>query len=220
MSLHILGPGFSTFVRSVRLYCEEKSLDYTYGLEIDGHTIALRSPEHLALHPFGKIPVLLHGERRIFETTAICRYLDEAFPQSSLQPLDLARKVEVDQWSATLALYVDDRLIRRYLLLLVSPMQSSRPVDREALAASEPLVIQTLELLERQLGNCAFFCGVDYSMADAILTPMLDYLQRLPDSSVWLERKPGLHDYLRRMRLRPSGGKVLDEPGSGLRKGG
>ncbi|GAB3386346.1 glutathione S-transferase family protein [Azotobacter armeniacus] len=219
MSLHILGPGFSTFVRSIRLYCEEKSLDYTYGLEVDGHTIALRSPEHLALHPFGKLPVLLHGERRVFETTTICRYLDEAFPQLSLQPPDLAQSVEVDQWSAALALYVDDRLVRRYLLLFVSPLQPSRPIDREAVAASEPLVIQTLELLERQLGNREYFCGADYSMADAILTPMLDYLQRLPDSSVWLEQKPGLHDYLQRMRLRPSGGKVLGEPGPDHRNG-
>ncbi|MBB3102183.1 glutathione S-transferase family protein [Azomonas macrocytogenes] len=217
MSLHILGPGFSTFVRSVRLYCEEKLLSYTYGLEINGQTITLRSPEHLALHPFGKIPVLLHGERRIFETATICRYLDEAFPQSSLQPRNLAQRVEVDQWSAALALYVDDRLIRHYLLLLVSPMQPSRPVDREAVIAAEPLVIQTLELLERQVGIQEFFCGADYSMADAILTPMLDYLQRLPDSAVWLEQRPGLHDYLHRMRLRPSASKVLNEPNQSLR---
>lgn len=212
MKLHILGPGFSTFVRSVRLYCEEKTLEYTHGLKVDGRPIALHGAEHLALHPFGKVPVLLHGERRIFETTSICRYLDAAFPQSSLQPHDLAHRSEVDQWSAALALYVDDRLIRRYLLLVASPVSPPHPVDPAALAAAEPAVIQTLDLLARQLGERAFFCGAQYSMADALLTPMLDYLQQLPHSAVWLEQQQNLHAYLQRMRLRPSGQAVLGRP--------
>lgn len=211
MSLHIVGPGFSTFVRSVRLYCEEKSLLYTYGLEHDGYTIALRSAEHLALHPFAKMPVLLHGERRIFETTSICRYLDSAFPQSSLQPQDPVLRAEVDQWSAALAMYVDDRLIRRYLLLIVSPTQPGRPIDPLAVAAAEPAAIQTLNHLEQQLGSREFFCGERYSMADAILTPMLDYLQALPNLAAWFGQSPALYGYLRRMRSRPSGRTVLGD---------
>ncbi|MFD2838827.1 glutathione S-transferase family protein [Azotobacter vinelandii] len=138
---------------------------------MDGSSIARHSAEHLALHPFGKVPVLLHGERQVFETTSICRYLDAAFPQSSLQPHDLAQRTEVDQWSAALALYVDDRLIRRYLLLIASPIPPARPVDPEALATAAPAAIQTLDLLARQLGDRAFFCGTRYSMADALLTP-------------------------------------------------
>ncbi|ACO81261.1 Glutathione S-transferase [Azotobacter vinelandii CA] len=212
MKPHILGPDFSTFARSVRLYCEEKTLEYTHGLQVDGSSIARHSAEHLALHPFGKVPVLLHGERQVFETTSICRYLDAAFPQSSLQPHDLAQRTEVDQWSAALALYVDDRLIRRYLLLIASPIPPARPVDPEALATAAPAAIQTLDLLARQLGDRAFFCGTRYSMADALLTPMLDYLQQLPDAAAWLEQRQNLRDYLQHMRLRPSGRTVLGPP--------
>lgn len=36
MPLHILGPGFSTFVRGVRLCCEEKRLAYSYGMSLKG----------------------------------------------------------------------------------------------------------------------------------------------------------------------------------------
>ncbi|WP_223448505.1 MULTISPECIES: glutathione S-transferase family protein [Pseudomonas] len=212
MRLHILGPGFSTFVRSVRLYCEEKALDYTHGMHVDGNTIRFHSPEHMALHPFGKVPVLLHGERSVIETTTICRYLDEAFAHTSPRPADLAQKVKVDQWSATLAMYADDRLIRRYLLLLVSPAQPSGSIDRDAVAIAEPMAIQTLGLLAKQLDGQQFFCGADYSMADAILTPMLDYLERVPESAQWLKKTSNLRDYLFRMRLRQSGLNVLTEP--------
>ena len=43
-------------------------------------------PEHLARHPFGKIPVLDHGDLRLFETGAITRYLNDTLPGKSLVP--------------------------------------------------------------------------------------------------------------------------------------
>jgi len=41
--------------------------------------------------------------------------------------------------------------------------QPSRPIDREAVAAAEPMATQTLGLLEKHLGGQPFFCGADYS---------------------------------------------------------
>ena len=36
----------------------------------------LKQPDHMARHPFGRIPVLDHGDFRLYETQAILRYLD------------------------------------------------------------------------------------------------------------------------------------------------
>jgi glutathione S-transferase len=66
-SVHIFGPQFSTFVRSVQLCCEEKGISSTVGAHIDGQRVEFHGPEHQALHPFGKVPVLLHGERRLID---------------------------------------------------------------------------------------------------------------------------------------------------------
>ena len=33
----------------------------------------LRAPAHLALHPFGRVPVIEHGAFRLYETQAILR---------------------------------------------------------------------------------------------------------------------------------------------------
>ena len=38
--VHIYGPRFSNFVRSVMLVCEEKQLAYTVGFEVDGNNVA------------------------------------------------------------------------------------------------------------------------------------------------------------------------------------
>ena len=53
----IYGPALSTYVRTVRLVCEEKGAEYQL-VEIDIMTGAHKSPEHLARHPFGRVPCI------------------------------------------------------------------------------------------------------------------------------------------------------------------
>lgn len=214
MTLHIFGPAFSTLTRSVRLYCEEKGLAYTHGLVLDGMDVQMRSPEHLRLHPFGKVPMLLDGEARVFETTSICRYLDAAFPDTSLQPSEPLLRADVDQWSGALALYIDQVLVRRYLLLVASPV-SRAPAAPSAIADAADAVAEMFRLLEHRIAGREFFCGANYSMADAILTPMLDYLQQLPAGAGWFKENPQLAEYLQRMRDRPSARAVLTPPKRG-----
>ncbi|HEY6611922.1 MAG TPA: glutathione S-transferase family protein [Pseudomonas sp.] len=210
MALHIYGPAFSTLVRSVRLYCLEKGLTVGSGMSVDGRPVPLHSAEHFALHPFGQVPVLLHDGNRVFETLAICRYLDRAFPDSSLEPEDAASRTLVDQWASALITTVDTRLIRRYLLQVAGPGNAA-PLEGAALAQAEMAVDKTLDALERQLGEQDFLCSTSYSLADALLAPMLDYLTRIPGRE-WLAARPGLAAYLQRLRQRPSGREVLVAP--------
>ena len=41
---------------------------------------------YLALHPFGRVPTLVHDGFALYETGAISRYIDRAFPGPALQP--------------------------------------------------------------------------------------------------------------------------------------
>ena len=45
-----------------------------------------QSPEHLARHPFGRIPAIEHGDFKLYECQAILRYIDAAFDGPSLTP--------------------------------------------------------------------------------------------------------------------------------------
>lgn len=67
-SVHIYGPSFSNFVRTVMLVCEEKQISYTTGFEVNGSEIKYKSEQHFNLHPFGKFPVLLSDELILPET--------------------------------------------------------------------------------------------------------------------------------------------------------
>lgn len=96
--VHIYGPNFSTFVRTVRLVCEEKSISYSTGLSVGGKDVPSKSDHHFKLHPSGKLPVLIHDGAVICETVAICRYLDQAFPGPDLQPASVLERAKHDQW--------------------------------------------------------------------------------------------------------------------------
>ncbi|WP_136255642.1 glutathione S-transferase family protein [Onishia niordana] len=211
-SVHIVGPQFSTFVRSVQLCCEEKGIPYTLGTESEGCPLVMHSSEHFALHPFGKVPILLHGERRLIETPSICRYLDAAFDGPALQPEAPWPRAQVDQWTGILALYVDQALVRRYLLEFVFPKGENGAVRHEMVAAAQPEVVRLLGLLEEALSQGDYLVGDDFTIADALAAPMLDYLAGMPAAKDLLAETPRLMDYIERLRGRPAAARVLVAP--------
>ena len=75
----------SPYVRAVLLGLEEKGRSYRLApLPAGGH----RAAEHLARHPFGRVPAVEHGDFHLYETQAVLRYLDRLFPQPALTPAD------------------------------------------------------------------------------------------------------------------------------------
>jgi glutathione S-transferase len=50
---------------------------------------------HLALHPFGRMPVLDHDSFRLYETQAILRYVADAFPG---EPLVTVSCIQRSRW--------------------------------------------------------------------------------------------------------------------------
>lgn len=209
--IHILGPDFSTFLRSVRLYCEELGLSYTYGSDLNGKTIPLKSDELAHFNPFKKVPVLFYDENPIFETTTICRFLDNISPTKKLLPKDPLAISLIDQWSGALSLYIDNILIRQYFLEFAFPKGPNNTIRISIVEKLIPDVISALNLLERQLNNNTFFCGNSYSMADAILTPMLDYVSQTPYAEQLFINAKNLLSYLTRMKERPSGKTVFSK---------
>lgn len=207
--VHIFGPQFSTFVRSVQLCCEEKGISYTVGTHVDGERVEFHGPEHQALHPFGKVPVLLHGGRRLIETPTICRYLDDNFPGISLQGDDAWQRAQVDQWTSILALYVDDALIRRYLLEFVFPKGEGGSIRQDKVEVAQPQVEKMLGLLEAQLGDREYLVLDRFTLADAIAAPMLDYLFKHPPASALVAGAPRLAAYVERLRQRLASATVL-----------
>ena len=84
----------SPFGRSVLAALEEKGADYRFAPLAPGGS---KSPEHLARHPFGRVPVLEQDGFMLYETQAILRYLDRVLPTPALTPSDPKRAARMDQ---------------------------------------------------------------------------------------------------------------------------
>ncbi|MDV2857612.1 MULTISPECIES: glutathione S-transferase family protein [Oceanimonas] len=208
-NVYIFGPAFSSFVRSVMLCCEEKGISYRYGMSPKGQSIRFKSSEHRTIHPYGKVPALLHNERVLFETSTICRYLDACFAGPALQPDSILERAQLDERCAEISIYIDQTLIRDLVLEFAFPKGPEGKIRQERIDKTLPAARQTLQRLTTLLGEHPFICGQNYTIADALLTPVLDYVELLPIGKE-LVGTGRLQGYLNRMRARPSGMKVLN----------
>jgi glutathione S-transferase len=86
-------PG-SPYARAAMAALEEKGANWRLDALKPGTS---RQAEHLTRHPFGRMPVLDHGDFRLYETQAILRYLDRALPQPALTPTDPKAAARMDQ---------------------------------------------------------------------------------------------------------------------------
>ena len=90
----LYGPGYSTYVRSVRLALEEKGVDYDH-VEFD--LMQGMPDDQLERQPFSKVPAFEHDGLMLYETSAITRYIDDAFDGTGLQPADIRQRARMNQ---------------------------------------------------------------------------------------------------------------------------
>jgi glutathione S-transferase len=198
--VHLI-PG-SPFARAVLATLEEKRAPYRVAAVVPG---TLRSPQHLSLHPFGRVPVLEHGDFRLYETQAMLRYLDRVLPDPPLTPADPRRAARMDQ-----AMNVNDW----YLFSgagavigfqrVVAPRLMGVPADEAAIAAAIPKTRTAFEELARLLGAEPYFAGATVTLADLMLAPQLDFLQKTPEWEALTSGLTNLAQWLARMQARPS----------------
>lgn len=60
-------------------------------------------PAYRAVNPLGLVPALVHGDRAIVQSVAICEYLEEVFPQPPLLPPDASGRARVRAIVQTIA---------------------------------------------------------------------------------------------------------------------
>jgi len=207
--LHIIGPQFSSFTRTVQFCCEELELNYSLGLEYQGSEYALRSQALLELNPFGKVPVLLYRGQALFESQAICRFLDNQFNGARLQPDDPWQQAQMAQWCAAITQYVDKAIVRDYLLEFVFPRGEGGQVRLDKVEAAVPDILRMVTNLECQLGDREYLVAGQFTLADIQLMPIAHYLVGAPRNDQLVAESSPLRAYVARLLARPSARKVF-----------
>lgn len=179
--------------RRVRVFMAEK------GIEIETVEIQLREGEHLKsaylkINPWATVPALeLDDGRVISEAIAVCRYLEDAFPDPPLMGVDAADKGIVAMW--------EHRLEWDGYLAVAETLRNSaeRMKDRaytgpvnfpqipEVAERGHARIEQFWQLLDQRCADSEFVAGERYSVADITALISIDFAARalelpLPES--------------------------------------
>jgi glutathione S-transferase len=203
--LQIIGAPQSNYVCTTRIACLEKGVPYTL---VPAHP---HSPEVDAIHPFGKIPVMRHGDVTLSESRAICYYIDHAFDGPPLAPRDPVAGARVEEWISLVNTTIDPLLMRQYLLAYFFPNTPDGGPDRAAIDAVVPRMEAHLALLDRAVARTGCLVGDGFTLADINLLPILFYMNKMPESSAMLRRATNLDAYRRHM-ARPSAEETAPPP--------
>jgi glutathione S-transferase len=200
----IHGPGYSTYTRTARLALEEKGVAYLLE-EVDILKGEQQTPAYLALQPFAKVPAFTHDGLSLYETAAITRYVDEAFPGPKLQPGDVKRRARMVQIISIVDSYAYGSLVGKVVWQqVVMPLLGGKPDDK-VVADAMPLVTKSVAALEAAAdGAGPFLCGAEISLADLHLAPVIDFFSQTPEGRKELAGAPNLSRWWQVMSTRPS----------------
>jgi glutathione S-transferase len=157
----------------------EKGLEYkrTY---ID---LANKPDWFLAISPLGKVPVMRVGDTTLFETVAICEYIEDAHPAPPLHPAEPLDRARHRSWVEFASAVIAD-----VYGFYMAP-------DAEAFARQSDTLRARFRRLEGQLGAGPYFAGTSFSLVDAAFAPifrLFDSFDRIGDFGLFagLERVP------------------------------
>lgn len=188
----------STYVRTARLAFEEKGVSYDL-LPID-----MGSDEHHKLHPHGKMPAFRHGDFSLYETSAIVRYVDEAFDGPPLQPVDVRQRGVMNQWISAIIDYYYADMIRSFVIeRLVAPNRGRDP-DEARIAEAMPRVERQIAIVEQGLADRDYLAGDAISLADLFLVPIFFYAGIAPEGEGLFAGKANIAGWKQRIADRPS----------------
>ena len=194
-------PG-SPFGRAVLAALEEKGTRYRFEALAPGGG---RSEAHLARHPFGRVPVLVHDSFVLYETQAILRYVDRVLPTPPLTPADPRAAARMDQVMNICDWYLFQGVSNVIAFQrIIGPRLLGLRTDMDAIIAAMPKAHTVFAELSRLLGRQPYFAGDGPSLADILAAAHLDFLAATPEWAPLTADRTNLVAWLERMNQRAS----------------
>jgi glutathione S-transferase len=189
----LYGYDASSYVFSVRMLLAEKGVSYR-SVPLDVLAGEPQEAAHRERHPFGKVPVFETDGFRILETSAILRYVNDAFEGPSFIPDNPVDRARMDMASALYDTYGYAAMARvvgyeRFPAFVGYP-------DREAVEAAMQRIRTVLVEAMRLRGDSRFIAGEAPSLAELFIAPACFYLELVEDGARVLD-VPGLDAWWR-----------------------
>jgi len=220
----------STCSKKVRMLLYEKGLDFKSHL-LNLQKFEQHDPAYLKLNPKGVVPTLVHDGQPVVESTVIIEYLEDAFPEPPLRPLDPHERAQMRIWTdwsdnaAYAAVYIPtwDKLSRPVAsklsddelenMLSRVPTQERRErwscVARKGFSEKEftnayEKMERTFKKMQAALSKSPWLAGTTYSLADIAIVPFIERMLDLRGEEIQPDRFPAVQEWFKHMMARPA----------------
>jgi glutathione S-transferase len=209
--------GNSVCCQKVRITMRAKGLDWK-SVKVDLFKAEQYDPKYLKLNPKGVVPTLVHDGKAIIESTLICEYIDEAFPEPPLKPADPWLRARMRLWSKMVdeglfegvtelsfsAMFrermrnMSEEIRQRRFRNIGDPRRRDRFISTYELGVRSPFVVhgiaayeRAFKMLEDTLAETGpWIVGANASLADISLMPFAARLDYLGLLDLWIKDRP------------------------------
>lgn len=175
--LKLYGGAFSR-ASIVHWYLEELGIPYEF-VQLDMQAGAHRQPDYLAINPMGKVPGIVDGDFKLWESGAILLYLAQKYGN---MPNSLEAQATITQW------------------VLFANATLSPGIFTEA--SREKELPKLMSPLNEILGRQSFLVGDQLTVADVAVGAVLGYIPMI--LKIDLSDYPAVVDYIKRLAERPA----------------
>lgn len=180
--IKVYGHPMSTCTRKVLTTLAENGTEHEL-VTVDVMGGAHKQPEHLARQPFGQVPAIDDDGFWLYESRAICKYLDEK-AGGKLTPKDLKSKALMEQW-----LSVETSNFTPHAMKFIYQDVFKRPQEEKVLAEAGTKLHDALGIMDKHLAAHPFFAGSDFSIADISFAPYVEYAMMTPAKDMIVAQK-------------------------------
>jgi len=223
--------GNSVCCQKVRITLCEKGLAWQ-AVKVDLFRSEQYDPKYLKLNPKGVVPTLVHDGKPVMESTLICEYLDETFPQPPLVPTDPWQRSRMRIWSKLVdeglfegvteisfsAMFrermrsMPEELRQRRFQNIGDPRRRDRFKSTYELGARSPFVLHAIAAYDRAFGlledtlaeGGPWIVGARATLADINLMPFAARLDYLGLIDLWTRDRPRVSEWWAMAREWPS----------------
>lgn len=194
--MKIFADSVSTNSRKVLLTLAELGMPFEY-VHVDFASGEHKREPHLSRQPFGQVPTLEDDGFALYETHAMCRYLN-AKAEGPLVPRDARARATVDQWMS-----IETANFSAHAMKLIYHHLLHVAYEPQVLEHASSALDKTLSVLAVQLSDRAFIAGKAFTLADVCFIPYFEYAMKTPARNL-IERRSEVVRWWNAVRERPS----------------
>jgi len=203
VALTIYGDLQATCTQRVLVLLEELELKYNF-VPVDLSKGEQKSKQHLLLQPFGKVPVMQYGDRTLFESRTILRYISK----NNREELDLFGDIMTDMWLESESHNYNPPL-SKIMYEKVFKKWFGKEADQSIIDNETENFKKVLEVYDAHLENNEYLNGEFYSIADISHIPY-SYLALKNGYKNLFKQYPNVYNWLKRILKRPAVQTVLE----------